>query len=273
MKNFIKIFVLGLLLNSCGDFEPVVFDSVNGETLVTFGVNASNLQVIIDDAGSVDIPINVTTSATVDRTVSISVDTESSTANPENYTVPATMVIPANEYIGTLTVTGVDNSVETAVETIVLKFDSVEGGIVSPNVHTVSIFQICPTPETYMVGDYLLTDNGNGNFGADVPVTISVDADDPNKRTFVAEFLPGTGVAQDVDVYLRLICNTIFLEEIDINVTCNQGTPDLYKITTAGSQSSSYDLSDDTLITVNYLEDPDADCGPAVIQNFTLTKQ
>nr|WP_321225195.1 hypothetical protein [uncultured Psychroserpens sp.] len=270
MKNIIKLFIVVLLFASCEETQPVIFDPGSGQTLATFGAASSNLQVIIDDSGSTDVTVNITTVSSMDRTVSVSVD-ESSSANPENYTVPSSVVIPAGEFSGILTVTGIDNSVETDVETIILNLESVEGGIVSQGSHTISIFQVCPVPADYLVGDYLLTDNGNGNFGVDVPVTISIPEDDSNARIFVAEFLPGTGVARDVDVRINLVCNTFLFQTIDINVTCTQVTS--YVIGSAGADSSEYDLGDDQFVTVNYLEDVEADCGDTLVQNITLTKQ
>jgi hypothetical protein len=271
MKKIALLLIGFLFIVSCEETEPTLF---NGETFVSFLSNASDLPVTIDDVGSVAVRVSVTTLASVDRTLAVEVSTSSS-ADPQNYTVPPTVTIPANEYFADIQVTGVDNSVEITPETIILSLGGIDGGTVSSTTHTISIFQVCPVPTDYLVGDYSLTDFGNGNFGTDVPVTISIPTDEDGdlietQRTFVAVFLPATGVAREVNVILDLVCNTVFLREIDINVTCTQDTS--YLITSAGSQSSSYDVSDDSFLEVNYLEDPEADCGPAVIQNFTLTR-
>nr|WP_321231827.1 DUF1735 domain-containing protein [uncultured Psychroserpens sp.] len=278
MKN-IKITILSLLVVAffgCDQDDNIneTFNSVSGQSLVAFAGPSSNLAVVIDGTGTVDVEIQVSTVSDSDRTVTVAVD-EESTAAAENYTLVSNMVtIPAGSYSGMLTINGVDNSVEPQAETIILNITDTTASnpsITSNSQHTVNIFQICPVPETYLVGEYLLTDNGNGNFGTDVPVTITVDPDEPTNRLFTAEFLPGTGVAQDVGAVLTLGCNFYSLGTIDINVTCTQVTS--YIIGSAGASNSMYDLADDTVHTVNYLEDLEADCGPTIVQNFTLTKQ
>lgn len=270
MKNILKLLMVCVLFTACDETEPVLFDKVNGQTLAAFGSTTSSLRVLINDTGTTDVMINSTTVATVDRTVSVAVD-PATTANAENFSVPTSVVIPAGEATAVLTVTGVDNSVETTEETIVLTLGSVEGGIVGKGTHIISMFQVCPVPSDYLVGEYLLTDNGNGNFGVDVPVTIGIPADDENSRIFEATFLPGSGVDQVVVARINLVCNTFLFQTVDINVTCSQEAS--FIIGSAGDASSSYDTSDDTFVTVNYTEDIEADCGATSIQNFTLTKQ
>ena len=276
MKN-IRIAILSLVALAffgCDQDDTIntIFDNVNGQSLVAFAASSSDLAVVIDGTGTVDVQIEVSTVSDSDRTVTVSID-EESTAAAENYSLVSNSVtIPAGAYSGLLTINGVDNSVEPQAETIILNIQDTTANnpsFTSGQQHTVNIFQVCPVPETYLVGDYLLTDNGNENFGIDVPVTISV-GDEESQRTFVATFLPNTGVAQDVDVVITLGCNFFNLSTIDINVTCTQVTG--YVIGSAGANNSMYDLADDTFVTVNYLEDLEADCGPTVVQNFTLTK-
>nr|WP_321236021.1 hypothetical protein [uncultured Psychroserpens sp.] len=282
MKN-IKITILSLLVVAffgCDQDDNIntTFNNVSGQSLVAFAGASSDLAVVIDATGTVDVQIQVSTVSDSDRTVTVAVD-EESTAAAENYSLVSNMVtIPAGQYSGFLTINGVDNSVEPQAETIILNITDTTASnpsITSNSQHTVNIFQICPVPETFLVGDYLLTDNGNENFGIDVPVTISVDPNEPTNRLFTATFLPNTGVARDVDVVLTLGCNFFNLGLIDINVTCTQVTG--YTIGNAGTSNSMYDTNVPETAgfvhTVNYLEDLEADCGPTVVQNFTLTKQ
>jgi hypothetical protein len=279
MKN-IKIAILSLVVVAffgCDQDDNIntTFDNVNGQSLVAFAGSSSDLAVVIDGTGTVNVQIEVSTVSDADRTVTVSVD-EESTAAAENYSLVSNSVtIPAGSYSGLLTINGVDNSVEPQAETILLNIQdsTANNAVLSTTQHTVNIFQVCPVPGDFLVGSYLLTDNGNENFGIDVPVTISVVDGEPTQRTFVATFLPNTGVARDVDVVLTLGCNFFNLSTIDINVTCTQVTG--YVIGSAGSSNSMYDLDDDSVGTVhvvNYLEDLEADCGPTVVQNFTLTK-
>lgn len=281
----IKILVVALMVASflgCSDKDDIsdtIFDNVNGQTLISFASTTSDLPVVIGSTGTVDVLVEVSTISSSDRTVTVSIDTES-TADAENYSLVSNVItIPANEYIGALTINGVDNSVDLETTTIILNIESTSvDSLLGTTTHTVNVFQVCPVSETFLVGNYLLTDNGNGNFGTDVPVTISVDPDDSTKRIFVATFLPATGVAADVDVVVTLACNLFSIGTIDINVSCDVDGPNSYIIGNAGiSNNSSYDeLVPETVgfvHTINYMEDIEADCGSALVQNFTLTKQ
>jgi hypothetical protein len=51
MKNIIKLLMVVVLFAACDDTESVVFDSVNGQTLASFGASSSDLQVIINESG------------------------------------------------------------------------------------------------------------------------------------------------------------------------------------------------------------------------------
>ena len=257
-----------------------VFDNVNGQTLISFASNASNLAVVIGGTGTVDVVVEVSTISPSDRTVTVAIDPES-TAATENYTLSSnTVTIPANTYAGVLTINGVDNSVEVDTKTIIINMESTSvESVLGATTHTVNMFQVCPVGSTFMVGDYLLTDNGAENFGIDVLVTISVDPEESTNRTFVTSFLPNTGVARDVDVVITLGCNLFNLNTIDIDVTCDTDNPDIgFLIGNAGTaNNSSYDEFVPEPVgfvhTVNYLQDIESDCGPAIITNFTLTKQ
>ncbi|KAB8154108.1 hypothetical protein EZY14_006640 [Kordia sp. TARA_039_SRF] len=260
------------IFTSCEETEAPIYNSNTtnaSDILAYFSRTSADLGILIDETGSVTVPIGASTLSSQDRVVSISIVEELTTADPVTYTLPSTVTIPANSYFGDLVIDGVDIGVETTPETITIKLDSFDNGVVSSAQLEVSIFQVCPIPETYMVGDYLLTDS-NGNFGVDVPVTLTIDPDDSTARIFTAEFLPGTGVARDVDVVVNLKCFNFVIDPIDINVQC---TGPAYIVVEAGNNNSMYDLSNDTMLTVNYLEDPNASCSAAPsVQNFTLTK-
>ncbi|MDT8346918.1 MAG: hypothetical protein RQ756_03870, partial [Flavobacteriaceae bacterium] len=101
MKKIALIFLITVGLISCDETDPVIFDG--SQTLVFFPNQSANLDVTIDDVGSVDIPINVTSLADVDRTVTVEVDMENTTADPQNFSFASnTVTIPANEFTGTL---------------------------------------------------------------------------------------------------------------------------------------------------------------------------
>ncbi|WP_420574703.1 hypothetical protein [Kordia sp.] len=275
MKKIVILFIGALFMfTSCEETESPIYDSNttdSSQILAYFSRTSADLGILVDQTGQLIVPIGSSTLSGQDRTVTISVVADASTADPVTYSLPSSVTIPANSYFGDLVIDGFDNGVETTPETLTLKLDSFDNGVVSTQQLEISIFQVCPIPATYLVGNYLLTDS-DGNFGVDVPVNLSIDPDDDTARIFTAEFLPGTGVARDVDVVLNLKCFLYIIDDVDINVTCQQGGPG-FIITEAGANNSAYDLADDTVHTVNYTSDPLGSCGAASTQNFTLTKQ
>ena len=285
MKNIIKICILALLFVACDETESVVFDSVNGQANAAFDVATSRLPVIINTSGEVEVQVNVTTVSTIDRVVSISVD-ESSTANPENYSVPASVVIPAGEFLNTIVITGIDNSIETDIETIVLNIDSIENGVSNGRTtHTISLFEVCPVPAEYFVGTYMVQDvtatvgpgNGTENFEArTVTVSIPVDANgmitDATARTFTTGILPA--FAGDRNVVIGLVCGAIDLQTVNPNLTCDAGA-NSYLFIGAGDNNTLYDqeaFDDDDSFLINYTEDPDGSCGGPFMSSVMLTK-
>ena len=274
MKNLIKIFILSLIVSSCGEFEPVVYDNINGQTLLKFTQGSSDLRVEINDVGEAQIEVSSSTLDDVDRSFNLVVD-PSSTSAQENYNVPATVVIPANSYTGTFTVTGVDVSVETTTKTIVVGITSNDGSVSNGN-HTINIFEICPIPEDYLVGSYMIEDvmavvgpdNGTENFASGI-VTISVNPDASTERIFEVGVLPA--FAGNRTIALGLVCNKLILSDVDPNLTCGGGIA--YLLVQAGDNNSSYDISDDSELIVNYLEDPEGSCGGPFDSSFRLIKQ
>ena len=269
MKNLIKILFTGLLLNACGDFEPVVYDTVNGQLLASFASSASDLQVVIDDTGSVDVQVNVTTASSADRTIGVSVD-ESSTAAAENYVVPSTVTIPANEFSGILTIQGIDNSVDTSAETIVLKLDPLDGAVVSTTPHVIDIYQICPVPADYFVGDYLIeqiTPYVDGPTLSDGSV-VSVTANG-TQRLFQSENYPQYCGGTFRTFVINLVCNEVIVPPNGTSCSC--GNFDEWYAPAINPES--YDLADDTILLVTFTDDVTDNCGPAAQTTYRFTKQ
>ena len=278
MKNLIKFLAISLLFTACGDFEPVVFDPNTGQTLVFFSKTTDALEVTIDDTGSVDVQIGVNTLSSQDRTVNVTVNSDLTTANSENYSVPATVVIPANEYFGQLTVTGVDVSVETTAEIITINLVSIEGGgQISKANHTISIFQVCPINAPFS-GQYLLEqltainpDDGVACFSDQV---LTIEVTGSTNRRFKAVYLEDLGIGQPpATVPFGLVCNQVIVAPgIGTSLSCG-GTPAI----TLGPANvpASYDSDDDSMFELTLTEYvTDGGCGAAPYQTtFRLTKQ
>lgn len=277
MKNiykFLTILLVVVSFSSCDDtVDPVIYNGVENEnrTFLSFNRQVYNLPVAIDDMGTLQMTLNSSTLSTSDRTFNIQLVSEETTADPATYVLPGSVTIPANSYQGVLTVVGMDNDlVEPSPEQIVFNLTGLtENQDTDFTKVTISIFEVCPVPDTFLVGNYMLMDS-NLNLGDEV-VTISL-GDEPTNRTFVATFLPGSSVERPTTISLNLVCNTFVMDNVNENLTCQQGGPG-FILGSAGANNSSYSLDNDLTLTVNYTEDPLQSCGSSSLQNFTLTKQ
>jgi hypothetical protein len=279
MRNFIKIFVIGLLLSSCGEFEPVIFDPNTGQTLAYFGRSTTALEVLINESNSATIPIGVNTLSSTDRTVSISVSA-SSTASPDMYVVPTSVTIPANQYSGSITVTGIDNGLTTAPVTLILKLDSVsDGGVTSSATHTVTLVEICPVVSTFAVGDYTLNHVSGGiaaagfapALGDNVTVELEVGTS-ATQRIFNVKCYPSFGFANPpADFAFNLVCAEVIASGIVPGQASGVGCGGSIKFG-ASATSGTYDVDNDSFITLIFAEDTDNICGDTGTTTVTLTK-
>ena len=277
MKNFVIIAILALFCSSCEETQPLIYDGE--QTLVYFDSNASTLEVNINDVGSVDILIGASAISSVDRTINIYLDEEATNTNLQNFNLPSTVTIPANEYFATLTVTGVDFDLETSTELIVIGFEGeFEGGVLSDEQHTISIKQVCPLGAPF-IGEYLLEqltainpDDGVQVFEDQI---LDVVSEGGNARSFSAVYLEGLGIGQPPSkVVFNLICNDVIVNPgIGTGLLCTQGQP---VITLGpGTTPATYDSEDDSVFVINMTEYvTDGGCGAAPYQvTFRLTKQ
>ncbi|MCC1483941.1 hypothetical protein [Winogradskyella immobilis] len=264
-KNIYKLFILCILsLSFTGcDEDLIVFDVDNGQTLVAFASASADLPIEINSTGSVSIPINSTTRSSSDRTIMISVD-PSSTANPNAYSFNSQVVIPANEFTGTLVINGVDDMVETTPESLVL---SLSGGDINGSNINISVFQVCPVPETFGVGNYMLTSTGNLLFGTDVlqPGSVFNVTASGLTRQFSSQDFAGFCAGTLNTFSLNLVCNEVLVP--DTETTCNCADNNLF---TNGSVNGTYDPNDDSVLTFSMIRN----CGGSSVENtFTFTRQ
>ncbi|MDC3387959.1 DUF4843 domain-containing protein [Flavobacteriaceae bacterium] len=271
MKKLLLALITVVTITACSDSEPPIYDNIDGQTLVTFKTNASNLEILVDDVGEADIEVNVTTASSTDRVYDIVIDTENSSALADTYTIPSTVTIPANEYTGTIKVTGVDIDVETSAETVVISLSTPEAILTEGN-HTINIFQVCPIRVGYMEGDYLITqvsafiDGPTLNDGAIVEL-VATGATTRNFQTpayidYCATPLPG-------GFSFNLVCGEIVVPSQDSNCTCGDGT-DWF---TEAIVNETYDIADDTDFLVTFTDDTIANCGPAAQTTYRFQKQ
>lgn len=253
MKNINKLFLaviaLATLMVSCEDHENPVFDNVNGSTLVSFSNTSYDLPVVIDATGSVDIPVNVSTVSNADRSFNITVDTDASTAIVGSYNVPSSVTIPAGAYTGTLTVTGTDIAgVDTNALFLVISIDGDASFAAGPDA-TLSVFQVCPIPDDYMVGTYEISDNQTVFQGTNFDTrNVDIVAAGPTSRSFTTTWSGGN----NMNVVLNLVCNNLVYASTNATGYV-AGTPQgPIIIAPSSNNTSTYDLADDSFFIVDY---------------------
>ena len=150
MKKLVYIIAFMVLAVSCDRNTGAIYDVENGVALAAFNRTVQTFPV--DDSGNsvTEIIVGVTTASDTDRSISVSVD-PSSTAAPGEYTIdPASLVIPAGEFVARVRLQGnFENIPETGQTQVVLNLDSVDGAILDDPVtgrltHRVNLFRFCP---------------------------------------------------------------------------------------------------------------------------------
>ena len=111
--------------------------------------------VVVEQGASVSFDVNVYTSQASgsDRTFNLAVDQSATTTDAENYSVPATITVPANSKEGTMTVTVTDNGLGVEAEMLVLKISNSDGLILGNDVN-ITIQKFCPFDINNFVGTY-----------------------------------------------------------------------------------------------------------------------
>lgn len=165
MKNVINkvlFFILAaVLFASCDKNDIVTYD---GPAIASFtGGKSVNAFVKDGEDGSFQIEVGVTSVSNVDRTYNVVVD-PSSTATPDQYTIESTVVIPANEYLGYVTVTPNFENASTTGSTLVLNLQSDGSGEVGfQDTFTANIFKQC---DSDLAGTYSVLTSGQSTDGA-----------------------------------------------------------------------------------------------------------
>jgi len=281
MKKLIIPFILviALVFQSCEETQSPIYDG--SQTLAYFDGTSATLEVLINETGEIEIPVNVSTLSSSDRTVTVSVNDATTTATAGQYSFNGSVTIPANTYFSSFTLTGLDDNLDTTGVTLSLQIDGVDGGVGSPRNYSVTIVEICPVAATFAVGDYTLNTLSGGiaaaNFapamGNGVTVTLAVGGSS-TERIFNVKFYPAFGFANPpVDVSFALSCEeTVFGGIVSpglSGVGCGSSIP-----FGASSNNGAYSAADDSTMTIYYMEDiGDASCGPQAEGLIQLVKQ
>jgi len=291
MKKIFLILFIAAGMISCDDTEPVIFDG--SQTLVYFPNNSKNLDIVIDETGTVDVQINTTTLSESDRTVTFEVLAEDSTVDFDNIDIPTlTATIPAGEFFGSLTVNGIDNTAETSSELLLISIVDAGDATVDSTPVEISVKQICPIEEGLFVGPYFLEQvtpihPENTILTFEDQIVDVVEGEGSTERSFSANYLEAFGIGQpDMVVPFDLSCVDVVVlgNDIPSNLGCTNdaGTPDddsddFFEPIFFGSvaEKGSFDINDDSsfnLIVGEYMQ-PSCGVGAPIATEFNLTKQ
>ncbi|WP_303318688.1 hypothetical protein Q4Q34_09520 [Flavivirga abyssicola] len=293
MKKYIYIIIIAIFTTNCGEQDVARYDAENGTTLIKFESVSSNVEVVIDSEVSIEIPISVSTYSETERSINIGVvalpDGTEDAAQPEQYSFNETVIIPANTLHTSLVLTGIDEGIESGdrlrlqLRITGANFDNVS---IVEDIHTANLIQICPIPEDYLVGTYVLTSpganiwcsGGRPSFiGNGVEVEVSI-GDSPTQRVFQAKYSPGSceGFNGPYDFVISLACGRATLA-LPVNTTVRCSPVANITIVDDPDRVTNYTTNDDSQITINVIDDINGSCtaccgAPFTNQSFTLTK-
>lgn len=282
MKNIIKLLTISLsLLVFMGceeEFERITFDG-DGTFLSFAASNPSSVPVNVGESATVAMTISTSTLSDAARTYTLVIDTDATTANTSNFTLPASVTIPAGSYFGEfdLVVTDDDN-LDSTSKNIVFSLGGVDNVSMDSNVASVSIFEVCPVPETFFTGMYLieeitpLVDGPTLSDGSIVEVTLNEDDSSGLGRVFQTEYYPDYCSGTFAPFVVNLVCNEILSISQDNLCNCGDGAGWFGPL--APGSNSTYSLTDgDDVIEVTFLNDINANCAPVETTTYRFTKQ
>lgn len=169
MKKFLLKFsmvaILIATLSSC-DEDQVIFNGSGAGSLAAFASERGALPAV-DATTTTTVVVNVANKTSTDRAIVISVDPES-TALPSEYEIDATtLVIPANEYSGTIVVKNKYAALQDGVsKLLILKLESVEDATVDPTKFTLKIFKFCAFNRADFLGEWIANEVGSPSYAA-----------------------------------------------------------------------------------------------------------
>ena len=150
MRNLILksigFLLLTVVLVSCGEHDDVVYDPNTGQAFVFFSEDGSSIDFdqTMPETGSVEVQVAVSNLSSSARDVQLSIVAEETDATADQYILETSLTIPANEYFGTFTVSGVYDNLTTLRVNLVLIISSIEGDnpSISEVTHTVALKRV-----------------------------------------------------------------------------------------------------------------------------------
>ncbi|SDZ74375.1 DUF4843 domain-containing protein [Psychroflexus halocasei] len=144
-KIFLLLFVSTFAFISCD--ESVDEEIYTGDSL-TYFTNGTNGNFFVEETNDpgFKIPVGVTDKVANDRIFTVSVVNEQTTATEAEYMLDETFVIPANEHIGYINVTGFFNEIDLTGSVLAIKLESIDGSNIAnfDNIYTLKLNPFCP---------------------------------------------------------------------------------------------------------------------------------
>lgn len=276
---FLAIIVSVSTLTSC-EYETRLYEG--NQTLAYFPELTSRVEVELNTTSTtITIPVNASTLSDADRTVNITVE---GSAAANQYSVANQVTIPAGSYFGSLELTGFITDLTTSGVNLTFTLeDGIDaGGVASSRTHTSTIVLICPIPDTYFTGSYLIEQQtGSAPFASIQPAfgtqTVDVQVSSGTSRTFDFLYSP-LNFQSDFAMTLNLVCDTfqVFGDIQSGSLSCDGGNTQIGQRNSA--TVSTYDLADDSTFSIffNDFAGPglDGGCGTTPYEiELTMTKQ
>ncbi|AXG67903.1 hypothetical protein KORDIASMS9_00085 [Kordia sp. SMS9] len=271
MKKFAILFIGALfLLTSCEETESPIYDQGSQQTLVSWGSPSTSVGVFPGQTVNTTIEINASRQSTVERTVTISVSEESSSAAAENYIIPTSFTIPANTYFASFDVTITDASLGLTPSTIVLNLDTVDdGGNTTTNIHTISAFELAP-----LTGEYLIEQTSALIDGPTLATgtVVEVNYVSSTQRSFDTANYPNYCSTPNTFTFDLVggVTGEIVVPVQNSNCPCSSGAN---WFGPADGPNETYDLNDDSVFFVTFADDVQEDCGAVADTTYRFTKQ
>ncbi len=240
MKKITYILLISISLfvfNSC----KKELNGTKDINYISFEINIPTIFVEKDGSTDVDVHVYTTQITGSDRTFNLDVDLLSTTANPESYSVPTSVTIPANSNEGVLTITVSDVNLGLDPVTLGLKIGASDDLFIG-NQASLNILKQC----TLDINDFVGTYSGNtlGDWGPTHVVT-SLDGNGNLQITGIGvSFL--TGYWGEVITSMETLPMIVDLETGDFTITeapyvtttYNGDLQEVYNLSASGNLNS-----------------------------------
>ena len=219
MKKISYFLIIAFALVGLQNCEDTYAPSLN---YVTFQVDPPVVTVLKDNSTTIDVQVFTTKVMSSDRTFNIMVS-DATTLDPASYTVPASVMIPANSNDGMIEVTFSDNNLSPDGGTLALTLGTDEPTAYTGSNINIDVLKKCPLSSIDdLVGSYTVTTDLDGYENA-----ITTTADGDNSLTV-------DGIGQDFIVYFwaeTVVSGGTFTMNIDFD-SGNVTIPRQYLFTT-----------------------------------------